>query len=85
MATLLVRNATVLVTMDEGRREIPNGGLFAVDGFVTQVGPSDDLPPTADEIFDAAGHVVMPGLVNTPHHLYQTLTRAVPGAQDVCT
>lgn len=83
MATLLVRNATVLVTMDEGRREIPNGGLFAVDGFITRVGPSDDLPPTADEIFDATGHVVMPGLVNTHHHLYQTLTRAVPGAQDV--
>jgi 8-oxoguanine deaminase len=83
MTTLLVKNALALVTMDGERREIPGGGLYAVNGFVTQVGPSAELPQTADTVLDLAGHVVLPGLVNTHHHLSQTLTRAVPGAQDV--
>ena len=82
MGSLLVRNAAVLVTMDDDRREIADGGLYAEDGFVTAVGPSANLPGTADEVFDASGHLVVPGLVNTHHHLYQTLTRAVPGAQN---
>lgn len=82
MTTLLVKNATVLVTMDGSRREIAGGGLFARDGWIEQVGPAQDLPDTADEVIDLAGHVVLPGLVNTHHHLYQTLTRAVPAAQD---
>ncbi len=82
MPTLLVRNADVLVTMDGDRREIAGGGIFAEDGFVTGVGPAGELPDTADEVVDATGHVVLPGLVNTHHHLYQSLTRAVPAAQD---
>ena len=82
MATLLVRNAAVLVTLDAGRRELVNGGLFARDGRLEQVGPTAELPATADEVLDLAGHIVLPGLVNTHHHLYQTLTRAVPAAQD---
>lgn len=82
MSTLLVRHATVLVTQDAGRREIANGGLFARDGIIEQVGPTAELPAEADEVLDLDGHVVLPGLVNTHHHLYQTLTRAVPAAQD---
>jgi len=82
VATLLVRNATVLVTHDADRREIADGGLFARDGIVTQVGPTTELPDTADEVLDLRDHVVLPGLVNTHHHLFQTLTRAVPAAQD---
>ena len=82
MSTLLVKNATVLVTMDADRREIAGGGLFARDGWIEQVGGRADLPATADEVIDLDGHVVLPGLVNTHHHLYQTLTRAVPAAQD---
>ena len=82
MATLLVRNANVLVTMDDAGTEISGGGLFAVDGFIQQTGPTDELPDTADEVVDLQNHVVMPGLINTHHHFYQTLTRAVPGAQD---
>lgn len=81
MATLLIKNALVLVTMDG--REIEGGGLFARDGWIENVGLSDDIPGTADEVIDMTGHVVLPGLVNTHHHLYQTLTRAFPGAQDV--
>ncbi|MFZ2870081.1 8-oxoguanine deaminase [Zavarzinia sp.] len=80
--TLLIRNANVLVTMDPARREIAGGGLFAEDGRITAVGPTDELPATADEVIDLAGHILIPGLVNTHHHMYQSLTRVVPGAQD---
>src|SRR3990170_5518038 len=80
--TLLVKNAAVLVTMDGARREIPGGGLFIRDGFIEQVGQSAELPSQADEILDLTGHVVLPGMVNTHHHFYQTLTRAVPAAQN---
>ncbi len=82
MPTLLVRNAQLLVTMDDHHREIADGGLFIRDGFIEQVGPTSALPQTADEILDLSGHIVFPGLVNTHHHFYQTLTRVVPAAQD---
>ena len=82
MPTLLARHASVLVTMDGSRREIPDGAVFCRDGWIEQVGPSASLPDRADEIVDLADHVLLPGLVNTHHHLYQTLTRAVPAAQD---
>ncbi len=82
MSTLLVRNAQLLVTMDDHHREIADGGLFIRDGFIEQVGPTAELPQTADEVLDLSGHVVLPGLVNTHHHFYQTLTRVVPAAQD---
>ena len=80
--TLLVKNADVVVTMDASRREIRNGGLFVTDNRITAVGPSADLPSTADEVIDLKGHIVIPGLVNTHHHMFQTLTRALPAAQD---
>jgi 8-oxoguanine deaminase len=82
MATLLVRNATLLVTMDAQRREIADGAVFARDGVIEAVGASAQLPATGDEVIDARAQVVIPGLVNTHHHFYQTLTRAVPAAQD---
>lgn len=82
MSALLLKNADVLVTMDEGRREIRGGGIYIEDNRIVAVGAADTLPETADEVIDMAGHVVLPGLVNTHHHMYQTLTRAVPGAQD---
>lgn len=82
MSTLLVKHAAVLVTMDNHRREILDGGLFIRDGFVEQVGDTTDLPQTADSILDLTDHIVLPGLINTHHHFYQTLTRVVPAAQD---
>ena len=82
MPTFLIKNATVLVTMDNHQREIPAGGLFVRDGFIEQVGPTSELPRSADEELDLTGHLLLPGLVNTHHHFYQTLTRAVPAAQD---
>jgi 8-oxoguanine deaminase len=82
MTTLLVRNAEVLVTMDANRREILTGGMFIRDGFIEKVGLTSELPDTADEILDLKNHLVMPGLVNTHHHFYQTLTRVVLMAQN---
>lgn len=82
MKTLLVRNADMLVTMDRDRREIRGGGLYAEGNRITAVGPAADLPDTADDVIDLAGHIVIPGLINTHHHMYQSLTRAVPAAQD---
>ena len=82
MATLLLKNADVIVTMDAARREIRNGALFVRDNVVENVGAAHELPTTADRVIDARGMIVLPGLVNTHHHLYQTLTRAVPAAQD---
>ena len=81
MPTLLIKNA-YLVTMDDRQTEIADGGMFIRDGFIEKVGKTSELPSTADEVLDLKGHVVLPGLVNTHHHFDQTLTRAVPAAQD---
>jgi 8-oxoguanine deaminase len=80
MSTLLVKNADLLVTMDADRRCIPGGGLFVRENAIVQAGPSAELPETADSVIDARGMLIMPGLINTHHHLYQTLTRCM--AQD---
>jgi len=81
MSTLLIKNAYIL-TMDDHQTELSDGGLFIRDGFIEQVGATNQLPFTADEVLDLTGHILLPGLVNTHHHFYQTLTRAVPAAQD---
>ena len=77
MSTLLIHHARSLVTMDAQRREIADGAVFARDGVIETVGPSAELPATADEVIDARDQIVLPGLVNTHHHMYQTLTRAM--------
>ena len=77
MGTMLVKNTAVTVTMDNNRREIKNGGLFAVDNQITQVAPTNELPQTADTVLDLKDHIVLPGLINTHHHMYQSLTRAL--------
>lgn len=88
MSTLLLKNATLLVTMDDQRRRIADGALLvrhnsAGRGVIEAVGTSAELAQhTADQVIDATNMVILPGLVNTHHHLCQTLTRAVPAAQD---
>lgn len=82
MTTLLLKDADLLVTMDADRREIPGGGIFVRDGVIEAVGPSASLPTQADETLSLAGCLALPGLINTHHHMYQSLTRALPGAQD---
>ena len=80
MSTLLVKNSDVLVTMDEQRRELKGADLFARDGMIVEVGRG--LLHDADEIIDAKNCVVTPGLINTHHHLFQSLVRVVPKGQD---
>ncbi|MFO1311499.1 MAG: 8-oxoguanine deaminase [Burkholderiales bacterium] len=80
--TLLLRDATVVATMDDARTEIADGSVLIRGRVVEAVGPAVALPSTADEVIDCRGKVVIPGLVNTHHHFFQTLTRAVPAAQD---
>ncbi len=80
--TMRVVHADVLVTMDGARRELADAGLYIEDNRIVAVGPTAELPEQADEVLDLRGHLVMPGLVNTHHHMYQSLTRAVPAAQN---
>jgi cytosine/adenosine deaminase-related metal-dependent hydrolase len=68
--------------MDEQRREMPGGGMIVRDGMIESVRGSEEMQHVEAETLDLGGHLVFPGLVNTHHHLYQTLTRAVPRAQD---
>ncbi len=81
-ATLLIRDATLVATQDDARREIPDGSVLVRGNRIEAVGPAADLPRTADAVIDARGHLVVPGLVNTHHHMYQSLTRAVRPVQD---
>jgi len=80
--TLLARHADVLVTMDDARREIADGAVFVRGNRIERVGRTDELPASADTVIELKGHVLLPGLVNTHHHMFQTLTRVVPAAQD---
>ena len=82
MSTLLIRNSETLVTMDVKRREISDGGLFVRNGIIEAVDTTANLPKHADEIIDMTGCVIIPGLINTHHHFFQNLTRAVPAAQN---
>jgi len=77
-----VRDAALLATFDDDDREIAGGSLFARDGVIEAVGSAGALPRTADRVIDASAMVVLPGLVNTHHHFFQTLTRNMPAAQD---
>jgi cytosine/adenosine deaminase-related metal-dependent hydrolase len=79
MSEILIRNADVVVTMNAARAEIAQGDVLIRGGEIAAVGQG---LRTACEVIEARGCVVTPGLVNTHHHLYQTLTRAVPGGQD---
>ena len=80
MTKTLIRNADVIVTMDGTRRELSGASILVENGAISAIGAALNAPEA--EIVDATGCVVTPGLVNTHHHLYQTLTRAVPGGQD---
>ncbi len=83
MSTLLIKNIHTLVTMDDEGCEIRHGALFIRDNEIEQVGTTAELPDTADEVLDLEDkHLVLPGLVNTHHHFFQTLTRVTPAGQN---
>ena len=79
MNELLIQNADTILTMDDERRELSGADVLIREGQIVGVGQNLQ---TTGEVVIASGCVVTPGLVNTHHHLYQTLTRAVPGGQD---
>ncbi|MDP2519131.1 8-oxoguanine deaminase [Shimia thalassica] len=79
MAEILIKNASHVLTMDDARREMAGVDIRIKDGVIAEIGHG--LAGGAETVL-ASGCVVTPGLVNTHHHLYQTLTRAVPGGQD---
>lgn len=83
MTTLLVKNIHTLATFDDQQREIRHGALYVRDNVIEQVGDMADLPETADDVLDLQDrYVVLPGLVNTHHHFFQTLTRVHPPSQN---
>ena len=82
MATLLIKNAQVVATIDDAQKEWADGSIFIRDNLIESVGPADAMPNSADRVIDARGHVVTPGLINTHHHMVQSLTKAVPVSQN---
>ena len=86
MPTLLIKNAQLVATFDNTdpakSSELSDTSVFIRDNFIAVIGPAADLPQDADEVIDARGHLVMPGMVNTHHHMYQSLTRAIPTTQN---
>lgn len=79
MTEYLIQGADVLLTMNDGRDELHGADVLLRGGVIADVGPNLQ---TRGEVVSARGCVLTPGLVNTHHHLYQSLTRAVPGGQD---
>jgi 8-oxoguanine deaminase len=80
--TLLIRNATCIATQDDAGRELANASILVRGNVIEAIGPADQMPLMADEVIDARGHLVTPGFVNTHHHMYQSLTRAIPSVQN---
>lgn len=80
MPKLIIKDADSILTMDDERRELVGADILVHDGQITEVG--HNLDGQGAEAISAKGCTITPGLVNTHHHLYQSLTRAVPGGQD---
>jgi cytosine/adenosine deaminase-related metal-dependent hydrolase len=80
--TLLLRHATLVATFDDAGREISDGAVLLRGNAIEAVGVTDELTAQADDVIDARGLVLLPGLVCTHHHFFQTLTRNLPQAQD---
>ena len=75
MATLLLKDAMVIATMNDTDDELKDASVFIRDGVIEAVGPAAELPDQADDVINMQGHVLIPGMVNTHHHLFQNLTR----------
>lgn len=78
MSTLLLKNIRCLATMDDDERELTGAWILIRDRVIERIGNADDAPPeAADRVIDLSRHVVLPGLVNTHHHMFQSLTRVI--------
>lgn len=88
MSSLLIREARCLATQDDEQSELQGVSLLIENGFIKRIIPKGDAflfellkPDAVDEVIDARHHVVIPGMVNTHHHMVQSLTRAIPSVQ----
>lgn len=82
MTSLLIQRAALIASMDDDDTQWTDGSIYVVDNVIQQIGQMDQLPQDADQTLNARGMVILPGLVNTHHHFYQTLTRNLPAAQN---
>jgi 8-oxoguanine deaminase len=86
MPTLLIQRANCIATQDDAQTELRGASLLIRDGSIERIVPASedtaDLASVVDEVIDARNHVVIPGMVNTHHHMVQCLTRAIPGVQN---
>src|SRR5947209_8635432 len=82
MTSLLIQHAALIVSMDDADSQWTDGGIYVEENVIRQIGPTVALPQQADQVIDARNMLLLPGLVNTHHHFYQTLTRNLPAAQD---
>ena len=82
MNTLLIHNAHTIATLNDAGDEFRNASVFVRGNTIEAIGPAAQLPSSADRVIDAQHHVVIPGMVNTHHHMSQSLTRAIPGVQN---
>jgi cytosine/adenosine deaminase-related metal-dependent hydrolase len=82
MSTLLIHNAHTVATQNDAGDELRDTSVLVRDGLIAAIGPASQMPHTADEVIHARQHLLVPGLVNTHHHMYQSLTRAIPQVQN---
>jgi 8-oxoguanine deaminase len=82
MTTLLIHNAHTIATLNDAGDELRNASVYVRDNRIEAIGPAAELPQTADTVINAQHHVVIPGMVNTHHHMCQSLTRAIPAVQN---
>jgi len=82
MSTLLIHNAHTVATQNDAGDELRDTSVLVRDGLIAAIGPASQMPHTADEVIQARQHLLVPGLVNTHHHMYQSLTRAIPQVQN---
>jgi cytosine/adenosine deaminase-related metal-dependent hydrolase len=82
VTSLLIQHASLIVSMDDNDTQWTDGGIYVVDNMIQQIGQTNQLPQDADHTLNATGMVILPGLVNTHHHFFQTLTRNLPAAQN---
>jgi 8-oxoguanine deaminase len=82
MTSLLIQHAAHIVSMDDAGTHWTDGAIYVEANVIQHIGPTESLPQHADRVIDARGMILLPGLVNTHHHFYQTLTRNLPEAQD---
>jgi len=88
MSTLLIHRARCITTQDDAQTELQDASILIRDGLIERIFEADEpldawlAPGAVDEVIDARKHVVIPGMVNTHHHMVQCLTRAIPGVQN---